>query len=118
MPSGQEHVQSTLALCQGLRDSLAGLEAADEAWRSGLELRLTKVEAVLEGLKDRFFLRSRLCLPFAERCEREATQLGEVLGSMGVQGAGDAEFRSGLEALEKAARALDSRSAMQGMAIT
>ena len=69
---------------------------------------------------DRFFLKTKMCLPFARRCEEAARTLDAVLTEPNAQPASDAQQRlsAALEALEKAARTLDERSQMQGTVIT
>jgi hypothetical protein len=94
------------------------METLDASWRAEMGQRVSKAASALEGLQDRFFLRSRLCLPFAERCAKAAAALGDALTGMQAGEANDETFDDALAALEKAARALDSRSTMQGMAIT
>jgi len=59
-------------------------------------------------------------LPFARRCEEEARLLDGLLAELGAQDTSDLQPRlvAAMEALVKAARTLDERSLMQGMAIT
>jgi hypothetical protein len=119
MADGQAHVETALALCRSAKQDLSALAEANHGWASEAMARMDDVEATLEGLKDRFFVRSKLCLPFAARCVAEAEKLEQAAQSLQL----DSESRvaavaAALSALEKAVRALDSRSAMQGMAIT
>jgi hypothetical protein len=119
MSDGQTHVETTLALCRSAKQELSALAASDGAWVSEVIARLDSIEATLEGLKDRFFVRSRLCLPFAARCVAEAEKLEQAVKAQDLEAESKAAALStALSALEKAVRALDSRSAMQGMAIT
>ena len=120
MSTGQEQVQVALDLCQNISGGVRTLTIADDGWKTEVAGRLDRVQQVLDGVKDRFFLRTKLCLPFAARCGREAQRLEEMLRSLDgdADGAAQQRFTGALTALEKAAKALEDRSTMQGMAIT
>lgn len=120
MSQGLEHVEATLALVQSASGSLSVLGGVDADWKALAATRLASTVALLEATKGRFFLKTRLCLPFAKRCEDEAKRLVAVLAEMGAQAAPEAleRLNGALEALEKAVKTLDERSLMQGMAIT
>ena len=111
MPNGLDHVQATLAVCQRVLNSLEQASALDADARADLETRLNAIQATLTAIQERFMLRSKLCLPYAARCEREAAALEVALGQ-GVA------IGPALEAFDKAAKVLDERSNMQGMVIT
>lgn len=117
---GLEHVEAALALVQSASGSLNELGGLNAEWRALAATRLASMVTLLEATKGRFFLKTRLCLPFAKRCEDEARGLVAVLAEMGTQAAPEAVERLNgtLEALEKAVKTLDERSLMQGMAIT
>jgi phage shock protein A len=114
MPQGEEYLADALARCRQMAEQIATLEQGDEAWRSDVGERLSAVTDLLQSMEGRFFLRSKLCLPFARRCAEEAKSLEETLGRAEATGQVD----QGLQALELAARTLDERSQMQGMSIT
>jgi hypothetical protein len=119
MSDGQAHVETALALCRSAKEDLSTFVESDQGWISETIARVEGTEATLEGLKDRFFVRSRLCLPFAARCLAEAQELEQAVQALQPDSDGQvAAVGAALSALEKAVRALDSRSAMQGMAIT
>lgn len=120
MPKGQEQVQATIALCQALAEGVRALPVAEDAWKAEIVGRLERVGQTLAGLEGRFFLRSKLCLPFAARCLREAEGLQEILQQLQSAPQDSTRQRLGkaLMLLEGAVQALDERSLMQGMAIT
>ncbi|MFH1085323.1 MAG: hypothetical protein V1772_06140 [Chloroflexota bacterium] len=116
MPNGLDHVQAALGACQRMLGSLEqGSALAASALEAGvkadLAARLGAMQATLTVVQERFFLRSKLCLPYAARCEREAAALEAALGQGAALG-------PALEALDRAVKVLDERSNMQGMAIT
>ena len=117
---GLEHVEQALERIQSATDAVGKLAGLDENWRTGALARLAATADLLRGTMDRFFLKTRMCLPFARKCEQAAVKLDAVLVELSAGPASDAQPRLtvALEALEKAARTLDERSLMQGMAIT
>lgn len=117
---GQDQVQAALDRCCSVSEGVAGLGSVEGEWRAEVTERLEGVRMLLEGMRDRFFLRTRLCVPFTSRCEVEARRLEEALGALeAAPGEGARQgFGSALAAVEKSAKALEERSAMQGMAIT
>ena len=120
MSKGQEQVQAALEICRNASGGMRALTAVEEGWKTEAERKLACVQEVLDSIMDKFFLKTKLCLPFTSRCEEEARGLEETLRGLDARPDGDALQRiiSALDALEKAAKALENRSAMQGMAIT
>ena len=120
MPKGQDHVNTAIALCQSAEQSLDGTIDAESEWKSATQTQLEDVAEALEGLKDRFFLRSKLCLPFAAKCARAASDVEKAVQALSASPDDAARQRlsEAIDALARAARALDERSAMQDMAIT
>ena len=114
-----EHVE----LLRGRGVDLEGLERREGAqtfrWTGRYEGRMDVAET-LENLKDRFFLRSKLCLPFAAKCARAAGEVERAILTLAASPGDTASQRlsEAIDALAKASRALDERSAMQDMAIT
>ena len=117
---GLEHVEQALERIQSATDAVGKLSGLNEDWRTDRLARLAATADLLRRTMDRFFLKTRMCLPFARKCAQAAEKLDAVLGELGAGPASDAQPRltAALEALEKAARTLDERSLMQGMAIT
>jgi hypothetical protein len=118
MPTGLDHVQATIALCQRLSASAVALKGAEEAWTQEIAARLARVQDSLTGMQERFFLRSKLCLPFAARCEQEAKRLEQALAPGVVSPQATRAAQQALAALEQATKVLDDRSNAQGMVIT
>jgi len=120
MSKGQEQVQAALEICRHVSGEVLELMTVEEEWKSETARRLGCVQQVLDGVRDRFFLSTKLCLPFASRCEEEATRVHETLRLLQAcpDVSAQQRFTGALEALEKAAKILEERSAMQGMAIT
>lgn len=120
MPQGIEHVETALERIQSAVDEISELSGIEEGWKADALARLTAAANLLRAATDRFFLKSKLCLPFSGRCEQEAGKLAVVAAELRAQPAADGQSRldAALEALEKAVKALDERSRMQGMAIT
>jgi len=89
-------------------------------WRTESVARLNSITDLLSGAAERFYLKTKVCLPFARRCEEKARKLDGLLAELSAQGSSDLQPRlaAAMEALTKAARTLDERSLMQGMAIT
>jgi hypothetical protein len=120
MPQGLDHVEAALARIERAADMIGTLEDTDEGWRSGAVTRLATTMALLRTITGRFFLKSKVCLPFAKKCEDTAQTLDALLAEQSAQPTPDGQGRldAALEALEKAVRTLDERSMMKGMAIT
>ena len=114
MPKGPEYVETALEQIEGASKALSALAGVEEGWKSEAQKRLTSVAELLRGTMDRFFLKTRVCLPFARKCERAAGELAERVDEPASQ----QKLETALGALEKAARTLDERSMMQGMSIT
>ena len=117
---GEEHVLRTMELCRGIAGGVSALSALDEGWRSEAGERLGRLEGTLDQVKDRIILKSKVCLPFAARCEEHARALEQSLQALRQDPGSDAmgAFAASLDALDKAVRTLDERSDMRGMAIT
>lgn len=117
---GEEYVLRAMALCHAVAAELSTLGALDAEWRTAGGERLGRIEGTLDQVKDRFILKSKVCLPFAARCAEQAGALDESLQSLRQTPDEEATvaFTAALEALEKAVRTLDGRSDMRGMAIT
>lgn len=120
MLQGPEHVEVALKMIQSASEAIQKLGGVEEEGKAEALKRLTSAAALLRATKDRFFLKTKLCLPFARKCEEAARTLDALLAELSVQPAADAEQRlsEALQALERAAKTLDERSLMQGMAIT
>ena len=120
MSQGQDQVHAALEICWSVSEGVGKLAAVQGEWKAETAGRLQHVQEVLDGMRDKFFLRTKLCVPFTARCEKEAGRLGEALGGLEAVPGEDAQqgFDSALAALEKSAKALEDRSAMRGMAIT
>jgi hypothetical protein len=121
MPTGLDHVLTTVALCERLTQELPALPGIEDAWKQRTLTRLEKIRSDLVAMQERFFLRSKLCYPFAARCEQEAKKLEGAFAALPGSG-GSAEALQAasaiLEALERAVKVLDERSNAQGMVIT
>ena len=113
MSKGQEQVVVTLALCQEIARAIEDLTMVDGDWKSAQLAKVRDVAELLEACKDRFFLRSKLCLPFAAKCGRGAAEVLAALERRKAGGDDQAAQRAGeaLHGLLRAARALDERSA-------
>jgi hypothetical protein len=114
MPNGLEHVEATLERIESASARIGELAGVEEGWQSAVQKRLASVADLLKGTTDRFFLKTRVCLPFARKCDQAAQALEALL----AEAADQEQLSAALEALEKTARVLDERSMMQGMAIT
>jgi hypothetical protein len=120
MSQGLEHVEAAIELIERASDTIGGLGGVQEDWKSEAVARLDPTTALLRGVTDRFFLKTRVCLPFAGKCEEEAKKLDALLAELCAQPASDGQDRldAALEALERAVKTLDERSLMRGMSIT
>ena len=120
MPNGPEYVTAALGRIEGASQAIDALQGVEAGWKGEAQGRLASVVELLQGTTDRFFLKTRVCLPFARKCEEAAQALEDLLAELSTGPAADAQGRldAALEGLEKAARTLDERSLMQGMAIT
>ena len=117
MPKGPEYVETALEQIEGASKALGALAGVEEEWKSAAQERLTSVADLLRGTMDRFFLKTRVCLPFARKCAEAAEALTALLAEQPAPG-DQGRLSAALETLEKTARTLDERSMMQGMAIT
>jgi hypothetical protein len=114
MPKGPEYVEATLAKIKSVSAAIGGMSGVEEEWKTGAQGRLAALAESLHGMGDRFFLKTRVCLPFARKCDQAAEGLEALAGER----SGQDKLEAALAALEKAVRTLDERSMMQGMAIT
>jgi hypothetical protein len=120
MSQGLEHVEETLALIESVSDKVGKLDGVEEGWRSEAVAQLAATAGLLGAVTDRFFLKTRVCLPFTKRCEDAAKALDVLLAEAPAQLASDDQPRvdAALDRLERVAKTLDERSQMRGMAIT
>jgi Zn-dependent protease with chaperone function len=114
MPTGPEYVDATLARIESVSAAIGAFAGVEQEWKTEMQARLAAVAELLQGTTDRFFLKTRVCLPFARKCEQAA----DALGALTADQSGEQQLETALDALEKAARTLDERSMMQGMSIT
>jgi hypothetical protein len=114
MPKGPEYVEATLDKIERISTAIGGLAGVEDGWKTDASGRLAALVELLQGMSDRFFLKTRVCLPFARKCDQAAGGLETLVAEQGEQ----KQLEAALVALEKAARTLDERSMMQGMAIT
>ncbi len=125
-PEGVAHVEAALELVGQAGERIGKLGGVEESWRAEAVGKLHAAGQLLRGTLDRFYLKTKVCVPFARRCEEGARAVDELLAeARGQQGVGeqrgaDAQVRltAAIDKLAQAARILDERSLMQGMAIT
>ena len=99
MPGGPEYVEATLAKIESISTAIGGLAGVEEGWKADVQGRLAALVELLQGMGDRFFLRTRVCLPFARKCEQAADGLEASVAE------GDpSKLEAGLSLLEKAVR--------------
>jgi hypothetical protein len=120
MPTGSEHVEAALAGIQVARDQINALEVVADGWQEEATARLDAAADLLRATMDRFYLKTRVSTPFARRCEEAISALDGLLAELSAEPDPGAQQRlsAALDALEAAARTLDERSQMRGMAIT
>jgi hypothetical protein len=120
MPTGVEHVEAALECIQSASEATGKLADTGEGWSTQAVARLEATGALLRETVDRFYLKTKVGVPFARRCEEAARALQALLAELIARPAPDAQERldAALETLEKAAKTLDERSQMKGMAIT
>jgi hypothetical protein len=120
MPQGLDHVEAALEWIERASDALDALGAMQESRKSEAGARLASAASLLRAVRDRFFLKTRVSVPFARKCEGAAQELAALLADLSVQPAAEGEDRldAALGALESAVKTLDERSLMQGMSIT
>ena len=114
MTNGPEYVEAVLAKIEHISTAIGALAGAEEGWKADAQGRLAAAAELLKGTTDRFFLKTRVCLPFARKCDQAADELAALVS----ESAGQQELEAALALLEKTARTLDERSMMQGMSIT
>ena len=107
MPTAVEHVEAAVAAIA------SAIESLDAAPSEEIVSRLSAASELLQSTTDRFFVQSRLGVPFARRCQTAA----EAVGAAIAEGSPE-EIEAALANLEKQANTLDERSKMQGMALT
>jgi hypothetical protein len=120
MPKGPEYVEATLAKIESISTAIGGLAGVEDGWKTDAQGRLAALAELLRGMSDRFFLKTRVCLPFARKCDQAAEGLEALVSEQGspLAPGGKQKLEAALAVLEKAVRTLDERSMMQGMAIT
>jgi hypothetical protein len=114
MPNGPEYVEAALAKIERMLTAIGALAGVEGDWRADAQGRLAAAAELLQGTTDRFYLKTRVCLPFARKCDQAADGLAALVS----ESAGQQELEAALTLLEKTARTLDERSMMQGMSIT
>jgi hypothetical protein len=119
-PQGVAHVEAALELAGQASESIGKLEGVDEAWRADALGKLGAATDLLRATLGRFYLKTKVCLPFARRCQEQAQALEDLLSELAnpPPTGGEQRLKTAIEALAQAARTLDERSLMQGMAIT
>jgi hypothetical protein len=120
MPQGLDHVNATLKLIDEIAGAIPKTDGLEQDWKPKATARLSAIAERLETSKDRFFLKSRLCIPFAAKCETAAQDLEALLTELAAHPAADAQrqINTALDGLDIATKTLDERSTMRGMAIT
>jgi hypothetical protein len=119
-PQGVAHVEAALELAGNASASIGELQGVDEDWRAEAMETLSGASDLLRGTLDRFYLKTKVCLPFSRRCQEQAQMLLDLLSGLEDPAPEGTEQRlqTAIDALSQAARTLDERSLMQGMAIT
>lgn len=119
IPLGIQHVETALDLVDSLRQEMERLDV-ESSWKVQAQEKLANAQALLESTKDQFFLKTRMSTPFARRCEEAARALGAAWAEFqdGGEPDGHKALDIALDTMAKAARTLDERSQMRGMAIT
>ena len=79
MPNGAEYVEATLAKIEGISAAIGGLAGAEDEWKTNAQGRLDALAELLRGMGDRFFLKTRVCLPFARKCDQAAEGLESLV---------------------------------------
>jgi hypothetical protein len=99
---------------------MGSLDGPDGEWKTVAQERMARAMDQLKENEERFFLKTRMSVPFARRSETAARALGAALKALDPSDPEDglAAVGAALDALEKALRTLDERSQMKGMAIT
>ena len=117
---GQEQVQAVVSICRTAAGAVGALASLDEEWKTEAVRRLEDVQEALEAVMDRFFLRTKLCLPLTKKCREAANKLEEAVTTLVAHAdeAAQRGFLNALDALEKAVKPLVKRAAMRGMSIT
>lgn len=120
MFGGQEQVQAVMSICRATASAVGGLTSLDQELKTDAVSRLEAVQEALDGIMDRFFLRTKLCLPLTKKCGEAAKKLEEAVVELAAHPdeAAQHDFASALGSLEKAVKALVDRAAMRGMSIT
>ena len=104
MPNGPEYVEATLAKIERISAAIGGAAELEDGWKAGAQGRLAALVELLQGMGDRFFLKTRVCLPFARKCDQAAEGLETLVG----EPAGQDKLEAGLVLLEKAVRTASS----------
>ena len=99
MPNGPEYVEATLTKIERISTAIGALAGGEEEWGAEVQGRLSAVAELLQGTTDRFFLKTRVCLPFARKCEQAADGLQALVadGEPGQLEAGLAALRGELD---------------------
>lgn len=120
MAQGAEPIEAALQAVQHAADGLAQLDGLDAAWKAGAAAKLAGAAALLRATADRFFVKTKAGAPFVRRCQEEADRVAALVQEASASPTPGAPQQLGLavDALNKAARTLDERSQMQGLAIT
>ena len=120
IPQGVAHVEAAIALAARAADRIGELEDLDDGWQADAVGKLSATCDLLRVTLDRFYLKTKVSLPFARRCQEEARAVDGLLeeGAAVAETGGQARLTAAIERLAQAARVLDERSLMQGMAIT
>ena len=71
-PQGVAHVEAALEVIERAPARIGNLEGAEMAWQLETVGKLDATKDLLRGTLDRFYLKTKVCLPFARRCEEAA----------------------------------------------
>ena len=110
-----EHVEAALDIIRSASEMIGKMAAVEPSWQVGALAKLNATDALLRATTDRFFLKTRASLPPARKVQEQAESLAGAL----AEPAPDVhKIGASLEALERAVKALDERSLMQGFTVT
>lgn len=120
MSKGQEQTQAALEVCRKAAEAVDKAGDAEDEWNAERIGTLRRAQEALDRVMPKFFLKTKLCIPFTSRCEKAARRLDETLEELDGHPEHDVRerFTIALDALQKAAKVLEDCSDMQGMSIT
>ena len=76
---GSEQIEAALGLIERTSDALGKMDGVKEGWKADALARLASTADLLRETAGRFFIKTKVCLPFTRKCEEAAQALASLM---------------------------------------